>query len=162
MAALRLLARATLRPSRGPYDDVPMRRAVLALAVLVSLPLLPSAARADVPPPSDYVEQCTPDIQCKDGRVCGTFHGEANADCAKAATEAGLEQRCTSWGATVGSAVFCPKGAPVPEPPKVAPAKKGCGGCVSASASASGGGLVVSTLAALVIGAVLARRARRR
>lgn len=142
-----------------------MRRVVLAFALLVSslsVASVASVARADVPPPSDYVEQCTPEIQCKGGRVCGTFHGEANAECAKAATEAGMEQRCTSWGATVGSAVFCPKGAAVPEPPKAAPAKKGCGGCVTASTSANGDGLAVGAIAALVIGAGLARRARRR
>jgi hypothetical protein len=144
-----------------------MRRVVLAFGLLVaslsavSVVSVASVARADVPPPSDYVEQCTLEIQCKDGRACGTFHGEANPECAKAATEAGMEQRCTSWGATVGGAVFCPKGAPVP-PPRAAPAKKGCGGCVAASASANGDGLVVTGVAALVIGAALARRIRRR
>jgi hypothetical protein len=145
-----------------------MRRAALARSIMLTFPLLASFAsfasfaHADVPPPSDYVEQCTPAIQCKDGRVCGTFHGEANVDCAKAAAEAGMEQRCTSWGATVGSAVFCPKGSPAPEPPKAAPAKKGCGGCVTASAAANGDGLLVAALASLLIGAAVARRARRR
>ncbi len=132
--------------------------APVALALTALAALTAADARADVAPPSDYVEQCTPEIQCKEGRVCGTFHGEANAECAKAATEAGMEQRCTSWGATVGSAVFCPKGAAAP-PPKAAPTRSGCGGCAT---TPSAQGDVALLASALAVGLALGRRARRR
>jgi hypothetical protein len=142
------------------------RIASISAALFVAAALSTPAARADVPPPSGYVEECTVERQCPGGRSCGTYHGESNPECAKAAQEAGMEERCHSWGATVGGSVFCPKGAPVPkktEKPeksdKPAPRAGGCGGC----ATSAGGEAIgpASTLAiAIAIGAVV-RRVRR-
>ena len=135
-----------------------MRHFAVAVAI-VAMPLLTSVVRADIPPPKGYVEDCTLEIQCRAGRICGTIHGEANADCEKSAIDAGMERRCTSYGATVGSVVYCPQGAPLPAPAKVAPGSKGRTGCTITQRSS---GAAVFMVAAFALCAVLVRRQRRR
>lgn len=145
-----------------------LRLAPIAAALSAAVAVSASAprARADVPPPAGYVEECTVERQCPGGRACGTFHGESNAECAQAAKEVGMEERCHSWGATVGGSVFCPKGAPVPSKPekgdkaeKPAQRSGGCGGCATTGGDAPIG--PASALAVAIVASAVLRRARR-
>lgn len=77
--------------------------------------LLAGAARADVPPPEGYVEQCTAEKQCKkteDADVCSAWHGERDK-CSKAHAADGFVYKCKTRGASAWSEVWCrPKAAP--------------------------------------------------
>jgi len=92
--------------------------------------VLPVAARADVPPPDDYVETCTvakqtvAGLECKD---CRAWHGERDA-CDKTLGKEGYRKMCQSWGASAWGEVWC-KGEPKPaEPaqPATTPKKSSC------------------------------------
>lgn len=95
--------------------------AVVSFAAIAAVVAVGAPAAADSPPPPGYVETCTLAKQCPTGLVCSRVQGKIDAACAQTAKDRGLEQRCSSYGATVADVVYCPKGAPLP------PAeKKGC------------------------------------
>lgn len=92
-----------------------------ALSVLL---LLPAAARADVPPPPGYVEECQVTKVQKKSEFCTTcraYHGDIEAcDRRFEADKRPWEQRCRTRGASVWTEIWCTpsKGK---EPPKVPP-----------------------------------------
>ena len=68
-----------------------------------------AVARADIPPPPGYVEQCTIDKACKKGEEgddCRAWHGDTTA-CEKKHAKDGFEYRCRTSGASVWSEVWC-------------------------------------------------------
>lgn len=91
----------------------PMGR-IASLLMLASV-LLPVQARADVPPPPGYVEQCTIEKQCKkgeEGDACRGWHGDREG-CQKRHASDGFVYKCRSRGASVWTEVFCrPKAKP--------------------------------------------------
>jgi hypothetical protein len=104
---------------------------ILLAAVLVSTCLV-TTARADVPPEPGYVEQCTVEVEQRDGRSCtacsGAYHGDTEA-CSKVWEPKGYALACKTRGASVWGEVYC-KADPGFKAPAVAPAaqqsKKGC------------------------------------
>ncbi len=128
---------------------------VAGLVVVTTSVFTSGTARADVPPPSDYVETCTLEKQCTGGTMCGVFRGETNAECAGAAKAKSMVERCQTWGANTSTAVFCPKDAPVP-PPETKK-KSGCASCQIGSRSDVDG-----SLAAIFGGAIVALALARR
>ncbi len=74
-------------------------------------------ARADIPPPSDYVESCTVAKQQTGGTecvACNAWHGERDK-CEKSVGTKGYEHVCKSWGASAWDEVWCKTGAAKPE-----------------------------------------------
>lgn len=103
----------------------PLRLLAASLA-LWALWLLPTAARADVPPEPGYVEKCTIEKQCKkneEGDACRAWHGDRDV-CSRKHAADGFEYKCRTRGASVWSEVYCrakadkPKKDAKPEPPK--------------------------------------------
>jgi hypothetical protein len=85
-----------------------------------ALVVLASSASADVPPPDDYVEMCTPEIQSRPGETCvtcGTFQGDTG--CETTWTARGYHRRCSQWGATVRTEVWCDGSPPLVDQPIV-------------------------------------------
>lgn len=64
-------------------------------------------ARADIPPPGDYIETCTVAIQCGEieGTSCSAYFG-GREDC-DALEAKGWQQMCKTYGASTWSEVFC-------------------------------------------------------
>ncbi|MBX3263540.1 MAG: hypothetical protein KIS78_04690 [Labilithrix sp.] len=114
----------------------------LAIAVL----LAPPRASADVGPPDT---SCTVAKRCEgQGVECRYVNSQPDAgelQCMADAESRGLELVCSRGGGTVGSNVYCPKGAAKP--------RSGC-----ASAPAEGGVPGVAAIALVMIGL---RRVRR-
>ncbi|MFO0744622.1 MAG: hypothetical protein U1F43_02975 [Myxococcota bacterium] len=139
-----------------------MKTALLSLLVLA----FPLAARADVPPPDDYVETCTVEKQTKPGldcKSCSAWHGEPDA-CDKTLGKDGYAKKCQSWGASSWGEVWCkgtetpaekPAEKPADKPAETSPAAKPA----SASKCAAGGVELQIGLAAALL--MLVRRARR-
>lgn len=91
--------------------------------------LATSVALADVPPPDDYVEQCTKEIQTKPGlecQECNAWHGEREV-CKSKLEKDGFRKMCQSWGASAWTEVWC-KGEAKPEPAKESTTKSSCAG----------------------------------
>ena len=66
-------------------------------------------ARADVPPPDDYVEDCTIEKQSAPGLTCDScraWHGERDA-CDKTLGVKGYRKMCQGWGASAWTEVWC-------------------------------------------------------
>jgi hypothetical protein len=84
----------------------------LTLTLALLWPLV-RVAKADVPPPPNYVESCTVAKQCRpgeEGTTCGTYHGEPDK-CRKLHASDGFVHKCNTRGASVWSEVYCrPKG----------------------------------------------------
>jgi hypothetical protein len=79
-----------------------------SFAALVVGLLIPSSALADLPPPRDYVEKCTVEVQTKQGeecRLCGAYFA-SHEECLKL-DHAGYQHRCRSYGASVWKEVWC-------------------------------------------------------
>lgn len=79
--------------------------------------------RADVPPPSDYVESCTVAKQQTAGKQCvscNAWHGERDK-CEKSLGTKGYEHVCKGWGASSWDEVWCKSGAPKQEVAPVSP-----------------------------------------
>jgi hypothetical protein len=115
----------------------------------------PTAALADVPPPDDFVEECTvekqtvPGLECES---CRAWHGERDA-CDKTLGVKGMRRMCESWGASAWNEVWC-KGEPTgPKPEDTPPVKK---------SNCAGGGLETLALPLLGLALVAARERRRR
>lgn len=78
--------------------------------------LLLSVARADIPPPPDYVETCYVEQRCGDvgGVECrASFSGREECEALEAR---GLMQACRRGGASVWTEVFCNQELPEPGP----------------------------------------------
>lgn len=129
------------------------------LVALLGVIAFPRVARADEPPPDDYVEECTAERQCPGGRTCVAVRGKPSPECASAATGAGMEERCHSWGAMSSNVVFCAMGAERPASRRGGRGK-GCGGCSGAGAGFDGGTLGGGSVIAIAL-AVAARRGAR-
>lgn len=83
--------------------------ALFLLASFVGLP----KARADVPPPADYVETCTVAKQQVGGKscvACSTYYAEVDK-CKNQYTPEGYSKACKSWGASAWTEVWCKPGA---------------------------------------------------
>jgi len=77
--------------------------------VLFAALAVPSFARADIPPPKDYVEKCTVEKQSGSGRVCHdcrSYFGNPPDYCAKV-LGGGLTYACKTYGASVWTEVWC-------------------------------------------------------
>ena len=132
-----------------------MKRALLSTALLTLCVV--SVARADVPPPDDYVEECTVEKQQKPGmecNTCGAWHGDREA-CDKSLGTQGYRKMCKGWGASSWTEVWCkgeaksedpadPKPAETPGPGSSEPQKKS--GC---DAGGAGSWVALGLLAAL-------------
>ncbi len=127
---------------------------------MIALTLLAwvGVARADLPPPPDFVEVCTPAV-CPQGAgvSCeGSFEGRVACEALEAR---GYVASCRTSGASVWTEVMCPAAlsAPAPAapnaPPMPAPMAPAAGGCVTAPAAGVGAWW-------LALGIVLARRRR--
>ena len=83
-----------------------MKTYVLIIAVLL---FMSQEARADIPPPPGYVEQCTVEKQTGPGRTCETCSTSRRDEPGTCGTKlgAGFTQRCRARGATVWSEVWC-------------------------------------------------------
>ncbi len=132
-----------------------MTRALFTAALLATLVLVASGARADVVPPGPPADDCTVDKQCsKDGQTCPTLGGEVDKDCAAGMAKSGLALKCVQNKATAGKAVFCP----------ASTGKKGCG--KSSIAPYEGGegrdGVAAFGLIAAGLAVAALRRARSR
>jgi hypothetical protein len=146
-----------------------MRAHLLVVAAVLAAPL--AVAKADVPPPSGYVETCFLEEQCPNGRACGNGPSYSKA-CVDGALDAGMEERCTSWGASTGHTIYCPIGAPKPPPRTKEPSADGNapggattahGGCRGCTTMARRDGLEMGLLVGAVAGAaLLLRRGRDR
>lgn len=71
--------------------------------------LLPLGARADIPPPPGYTEQCTVAKQCKkseEGDACRAWHGDREV-CQKRHASDGFVYKCKTRGASVWTEVYC-------------------------------------------------------
>ncbi|MBI4705366.1 MAG: hypothetical protein HY744_30030 [Deltaproteobacteria bacterium] len=95
---------------------------VLAAAAIA---LATGAARADIPPPPGYVEQCTVERQQKPGEICEacgeSFFREPDA-CAKRYAGTPFGERCRTAGASVWTELWCRPAAGEPKPvPTAAP-----------------------------------------
>ena len=156
-----------------------MKQTHLILALLLFAPM----ARADVAPPSGYVEQCTVPRAQKAGehcvsrrawredywgcgtdkenlprdKACKEYKKGTKAQCCKAWLAAGWTHRCKSRGASAFNMIWCRprKASDPPQPPVVPARKKGC-----ALVGDAGSGLAtLPLLAGLLL--VLALRRRR-
>lgn len=98
-------------------------KAITILAA-TSLPLLATVARADLPPPGDYVEDCTTDKQQRTGEeclLCGNVYHSDRDRCARDHKADGYERRCKTWGGSVWREVWCKKSTDDASPPVAAP-----------------------------------------
>lgn len=140
--------------------------ALASLFLSAALFTPPPAARADMPPPDDYVEECTIEKQQKPGmecNTCGAWHGDREA-CDKTLGVQGFRKMCKGWGASAWTEVWCkgeasstpdqpdPKPAETPGPGSSEPQKKS--GCDVGDAAPS------ALLAVLGAFALRRRRAR--
>ena len=95
------------------------------MALAIAFACAASPARADVPPPPGYVEQCTIEKQCgkaEEGDYCHAWHGDPDA-CSKKHAGDGFVHKCRTRGASVWNEVWCgPKEHKKPDPKK--PEKK--------------------------------------
>lgn len=72
-----------------------------------------SAAWADVPPPSDYVEACTIDKICSKGQECVTCRADFNdltmkrSVCQESLGPLGFQKQCKAWGASLWNEIWC-------------------------------------------------------
>jgi len=114
-----------------------LRSGRIVTLLAVGLALEASAARADLPPPPDYVEQCTVVRQQADDELCkrcgGPWHGDSQK-CHRLFEATAFTKRCKTLGASVWDEVWCrPLTAgelaqrPAPAPVSV-PARSGCSG----------------------------------
>ena len=96
--------------------------------IMVGLALMvgeTTAARADIPPPNDYVETCTVAKQQEGGKVCvacDALHGERDK-CEKSVGTQGYAHVCKGWGASAWTEVWCKAGSATTkdDPPKTNP-----------------------------------------
>jgi hypothetical protein len=153
--------------------SVNTRLSIVALSATLAASRL---ARADVPPPPNYVETCTLAQQCPDGGTTCSGHDESSVECAKSAAAQGKEERCRSWGASSGVTVYCPPGSKPPPPstattaqpkagePKVSDPKVGKGGCASCAIQPSSRAAVdrAGVAVVLALAGAVALRARTR
>jgi len=128
-----------------------MKKLPLVLAVAVAT--FATGARADVPPPDGYVEECTvekkeqPGTDCK---ACPNNPSNPQDYCAQQ-VGAGYTKVCNSYGASVWTEVWCNG------PPR--PAEEESGGC-SLGRSPSEGGVPWLGTALAAMAWILARRRR--
>lgn len=78
-----------------------------------------STARADVPPPDDYVEQCTVALKEQPGTTCEACQNsyesfQGNDPCKTKYAGTNFTKACKSWGASVWTEVWC-DGPPRPD-----------------------------------------------
>lgn len=95
---------------------------MMAFAILttLSLSLLTITAWADIPPPEDYVEMCTLDIQSENGAECIECGADFQVNtCADMHAAAGYTQSCQTWGGSAWTEIWCRPGAEIAgsEPP---------------------------------------------
>jgi hypothetical protein len=154
-----------------------MKPSLVALPGLVLAFAVPSLARADVPPPPGYVEQCTAEKQQGAGEEClscgDAYHGDRDA-CDRQHAGNGYARRCRTSGASVWTEVWCKKSAggsapapagPVeakPEPTQPSGKSEGTAGATPASSGSrcavdAGGG---SGWLLAALGLVFVRRRR--
>lgn len=149
-----------------------MKPSLVALPGLVLALVVPSLARADLPPPPGYVESCTVEKQQGAGESClacgDAYHGDVDA-CQRQHAGDGFARRCRTSGASVWTEVWCKKSAGGPAPAveaKTEPQPAGKGeGTAGATPASSGSRCAVDAgggsgwlLAAL--GLVFVRRRR--
>ena len=146
----------------------------------------PRAARADVPPPSDYKETCT--VAQQEGaqdhcELRPAFHGDAwgcaadpintppdknrcgyggdQATCCNGWLAAGWKYRCKTYGASVFGALWCrPRTAADPARPAAPASTSSSGGCASRSQPKTGQSFGLATLLGLIAVTWLVRRRR--
>lgn len=154
-----------------------MKRALLmgVLAGVLGSNLWVGKARADIPPPPDYVEQCTVEKQTAPGKTCVACNANFGnrTGCQTQYGGEGYAKACQSYGASVWTEVWCRGGTtPVPPPTEVdagspstgggnsvPPVPPGPVGCSCQTAGAVPGTLVGAWL---VVGAALVALRRRR
>lgn len=93
-----------------------MRIGLITLLLLA----IPSAARADLPPPEGYVESCTAEKQCKadeEASSCGANHTDREK-CKKLHASDGYVYRCKTNGASVWTEIWCRPKSKAATPPK--------------------------------------------
>ena len=154
----------------------PVRACISPFLLALGAWALPSSVRADLPPPDDYVEECTVEkAQTRTKQACqscSAWHGDADA-CTKQFAGSTFAHECRSYGASTWSEVWCdPKQAagadvvgaglkndaePAPAPDAPPPSAASSRGCAIGHGDGRGGapaGLAIAVL-------VLARRRRR-
>jgi hypothetical protein len=88
------------------------------MSLALAIALLGSSARADVPPPDDYVEVCTSELQARPGETCVTCTAvQADTTCETTWTAQGYHRRCSQWGATVRNELWCDGDPPLVDQP---------------------------------------------
>lgn len=93
-----------------PFNHLTPNRfcfSAVLLTFLIQATLI-SSVYADVPPPEDYQETCTVEIQSENGDECisCSAYREMN-DCESTYGAEGYTKNCQSWGATVWTEVWC-------------------------------------------------------
>lgn len=124
--------------------------------LVAGLVLMGGIARADMPPPEGYVEECTVEKQSVPGLTCEScraWHGEMDA-CDKTLGVKGMTKKCKSWGASAWDEVWC-SGTPTDKQPAEGPGPTN--GSDSKKSGCEGG---ATSLLAL-LGLPLLRRSRR-
>lgn len=157
-------------------------RSSIALLAALAVLALDGVARADVPPPEDYVDPCKSAALDESCQRCVSPEFK-NPDCHAKAREGGLVQRCQGWSYTMycregGAAeaakpVAAPAAEPAAEPvkpteaaeavkpteaPAATPPSASC--AVAGSGSGSGSGWALGWL--LLVAAARVRRGRGR
>lgn len=135
-----------------------------SMAVMLTVGYL-SVARADVPPPDGYVEQCTVEKKQVPGKPCvacqndyRSFTTDAGDPCQQQYELQGYTKICKSYGASVWTEVWCT--GDLDAGTEITTPAGGCSGCRTHAhgARTSIAGLLV--LGALVSTRLLKRRAR--
>ena len=144
--------------SEGARDT--LRSAMRLAAIVVPLAVLFAAApaRADIPPPDDYVEPCTLEQQQRAGIECvacaSTF---ASMDkCQTELAPLGFAHACSTYGASVWTEVWCRPQGSAAVPVRGPVAATGC----SRAGDHPGG--VVTALGLVGLAGAWAMRRRRR
>jgi len=133
-----------------------MKYALLVL-LLIAGTVATEVAKADIPPPDDYVETCTIDKQTAPGLTCEScraWHGERDA-CDKTLGVQGFRKMCQAYGASAWSEVWCKGEATGPKP---AEGPTPTSGPESKKTGCTGGSLELWALAGLVLPILRRRR----
>ncbi len=133
--------------------------------IALSAGYLPTAW-ADVPPPSDYVEECTVAKKQVSGMACvacqndyRSFATDAGDPCQTQYAGQGYAKLCKSWGASVWTEVWC-RGEP-DAGNNVTPTPAGGCSCRTGESPSNGSFAAVLVLGALFATRLLKRKAQR-
>jgi len=136
---------------------VRLRNSTALLAAFAAL-TLDGVARADLPPPADYVDPCESAVLDESCQRCGSPEFKS-PECHVKAREGGLVQRCQAWSYTM----YCREGgAAAAEAVKPAEAPAATPPAASCAVVGTGDGWAIGGLVLVALAPLRRRRARGR